>query len=124
MTASTINLPLYRTLVSFKVSEADASLAADISDLVRKEETADYATKADLTAGFADMRAETRLAFADMRADTKLAFAETKSAIDALRLHMETTTHSQTKWLISTVLATAGLSIATIVLLLRLFPPH
>ena len=113
MTASTINLPLYRTLISLKLSEADASLAADISDLVRKEETADYATKADLTAGFADMRAETRLAF-----------AETKSAIDALRLHLETTTHSQTKWLISTVLATAGLSIATIVLLLRLFPPQ
>ena len=95
MAASTINLPLYRTLVSLKVSEADASLAADISDLVRKEETADYATKADLAAGFADVR-----------------------------LHIETTTHSQTKWLISTVLATAGLSIATIVLLLRLFPPQ
>ena len=106
MTVSTINLPLYRTLISLKLSEADASLAADISDLVRKEETTNYATKADLTAGFADMRAEMRLAFADMR------------------LHMETTTHSQTKWLISTVLATAGLSIATIVLLLRLFPPQ
>ncbi len=42
----------------------------------------------------------------------------------ALKLQIETAGHAQTKWLMATILTTAGLSIATLMSLLHLFPPH
>ncbi len=95
MSTSTINLPLYQTLVSLNVPKDEASKAADISDLVRKDEILRLATKTDMDAGFA-----------------------------ALKLQIETASHAQTKWLMATILTTAGLSIATLMSLLHLFPPH
>ena len=95
MSTSTINLPLYQTLVALNVPKDEASKAADIGDLVRKDEILKLATKTDMDAGFA-----------------------------ALRLQIETASHTQTKWLVGTVLTAAGLSIATLMSLLHLFPPH
>jgi hypothetical protein len=95
MSTSTINLPLYQTLVGLNVPKDEASRAADISDLVRKDEILRLATKTDMDTGFA-----------------------------ALRLQIEATSHSQTKWLVGTILTTAGLSVATLMSLLHLFPPH
>lgn len=102
MSTSTINLPLYQTLVALNVPKDEASKAADISDLVRKDEILRLATKTDMDAGF----------------------AKTAATIDALRLQIETASHAQTKWLMATILTTAGLSIASLMSLLHLFPPH
>jgi hypothetical protein len=52
----------------------------------------------------------------------------TKTDMDAgfaaLKLQIETASHAQTKWLMATILMTAGLSIAILMSLLHLFPPH
>ncbi len=45
MSTSVINLPLYQTLVGLNVPEDEAGKAADISDLVRKDEILRLATK-------------------------------------------------------------------------------
>lgn len=106
MSTSTINLPLYQTLVALNVPTDEAGRAADISDLVRKDEILRLATKTDMDAGFHAIKADMETAFA------------------ALRLQIEITSHSQTKWLMATILTTASLSIATLMSLLHLFPPH
>ncbi len=102
MSTSVINLPLYQTLVGLNVPKDEAGKAADISDLVRKDEILSLATKTDMDAGF----------------------AKVATTIDALKLQIETASHAQTKWLMATILTTAGLSIATLMSLLHLFPPH
>jgi hypothetical protein len=106
MSTSTINLPLYQTLVALNVPTDEAGRAADIGDLVRKDEILRLATKTDMDAGFHATRTDMESGFA------------------ALRLQIETASHSQTKWLVGTILTTAGLSVATLMSLLHLFPPH
>jgi hypothetical protein len=113
MSTSTINLPLYQTLVGLNVPKDEAGRAADISDLVRKDEILRLATKTDMDAGF-------RAA----KADVDAGFAKVAATIDGVRLQIETASHAQTKWLMATILTTAGLSIATLMSLLHLFPPH
>ncbi len=106
MSTSVINLPLYQTLVGLKVPEDEAGRAADISDLVRKDEILRLATKTDMDTGFCAAKADVDAGFA------------------ALKLQIETASHAQTKWLMATILTTAGLSIATLMSLLHLFPPQ
>ena len=113
MSTSVINLPLYQTLVGLNVPKDEAGRAADISDLVRKDEILSLATKSDMDIGFRTARA-----------DVDAGFARVAATIDALRLQIETASHIQTKWLMATILTTAGLSIATLMSLLHLFPPH
>ncbi len=113
MSTSTINLPLYQTLVALNVPTDEAGRAADIGDLVRKDEILRLATKTDMDAGF-------RATKTDMDAG----FAKAATAMDGLRLQIETASHLQTKWLVGTILTTAGLSVATLMSLLHLFPPH
>ncbi len=117
MSTSTINLPLYQTLVALNVPKDEAGRAADIGDLVRKDEILRLATKTDMDAGFRATKTDTDAGFHATKADMETAFA-------ALRLQIEIMSHSQTKWLMATILTTAGLSIATLMSLLHLFPPH
>jgi len=106
MSTSTINLSLYQTLVGLNVPKDEAGKAADISDLVRKDEILRLATKTDMDAGFRAAKTDVDAGFA------------------ALKLQIETASHVQTKWLMATILTTAGLSIASLMSLLHLFPPH
>ncbi len=124
MSTSTINLSLYQTLVGLNVPKDEASKAADISDLVRKDEILRLATKTDMDAGFFTTRADVDTGFRAAKADVDAGFAKMTGTIDALRLQIETASHAQTKWLMATMLTTAGLSIATLMSLLHLFPPH
>jgi len=117
MSTSTINLSLYQTLVGLNVPKDEAGKAADISDLVRKDEILRLATKTDMDAGFFTARADVDAGFRAAKADVDAGFA-------ALKLQIETASHAQTKWLMATILTTAGLSIATLMSLLHLFPPH
>lgn len=124
MSTSVINLPLYQTLVGLNVPKDEAGKAADISDLVRKDEILSLATKSDMDVGFRTARADVDAGFRTAKADVDAGLARVAATIDALRLQIETASHTQTKWLMATILTTAGLSIATLMSLLHLFPPH
>lgn len=97
MPTTTINLPLYRVLRALQVSEPDAEAAAaaappDLSHLATKDE----------------LRAE----IAGVRADLK-------AEIASVRTDIAQTAQRQTTWLVTIVIAAAGVVIAA----QRLIPP-
>ena len=97
MTATAINLPLYRVLRALQVSEPDAEAAAAAAP----PDLAHLATKDELRAEIARVRADLK---------TEIASVKTEIAQTAQR---------QTTWLITVVLAAAGIVVAA----QRLIPP-
>ena len=66
-----------------------------------------------------DIDAEARVTKADIDAE----FVALKLQFAALKLYIETAGRAQTKLLMTTIVTTAGLSIAILMFLLYLFPP-
>jgi len=97
MTTTAINLPLYRALRALHVSEPDAAAAAEAA----MPDLSQLATKDELRAEIAGVRADLR---------TEIAGVRTEIAQTAQR---------QTTWLITALVATAGVIIAS----QRLIPP-
>jgi len=97
MTTTAINLPLYRVLRALQVSEPDAEAAAAAAP----PDLAHLATKDELRAEIASVRADLK---------TEIASVKTEIAQTAQR---------QTTWLITIVIAAAGIVIAA----QRLIPP-
>ena len=97
MTTTALNLPLYRVLRALQVSEPDAEAAAAAAppDLTH------LATKDELRAEIASVRADLKTEIASVRTD------------------IAQTAQRQTTWLITVVLAAAGIVIAA----QRLIPP-
>lgn len=108
MPTTAINLPLYRVLRALQVSEPDAEAAAaaappDLSHL---------ATKDELRAEVASVRADLKAEIASVRADLKIEAGH-------LRTDIAQTAQRQTTWLVTVVIAAAGIVIAA----QRLIPP-
>ena len=108
MTTTALNLPLYRVLRALQVSEPDAEAAAAAAppDLTH------LATKDELRAEIASVRADLKTEIASVRADLRVEAGH-------LRTDIAQTAQRQTTWLITVVLAAAGIVIAA----QRLIPP-
>ena len=108
MIATAINLPLYRVLRALQVSEPDAEAAAAAAP----PDLAHLATKDELRAEIAGVRADLKAEIASVRADLKVEAGH-------LRTDIAQTAQRQTTWLITVVIAAAGIVIAA----QRLIPP-
>ena len=111
MTTTAINLPLYRVLRALQVSEPDAEAAAaaappDLSHL---------ATKDELRAEIASVRQE----IVGVRTDLKVEISAVRTEVAGLRVEIAQTAQRQTTWLVTIVIAAAGVVIAA----QRLIPP-
>ena len=108
MTTTAINFPLYRVLRALQVPEheAEAAAAAAPPDL------AHLATKDELRAEIASVRADLKAEIASVRADLKIEAGH-------LRTNIAQTAQRQTTWLVTVVIAAAGIVIAA----QRLIPP-
>ena len=126
MTATAINLPLYRVLRALQVSEPDAEAAAaatppDLAHLATKDELrAEIASvRADLKAEAASVRTDIASVRADLKAEIASVRADFRVEAGHLRTDIAQTAQRQTTWLITVVIAAVGIVIAA----QRLIPP-